>query len=85
MDRSSQSSHAPLSRIQRDTRDPNAHPVLYPAFMVHRNSAIIFVGLDWDENLKLKTLLSERGYRVTMRLRQIPNDTIVRSTGDYLN
>ena len=85
MDRSSQSNHAPFSTIQRDTRDPNAHPILYPAFLIHRNSAIVFVGLDWDENLKLKALLSDRGYRVSMRLRQIPEDTIARSSGDYLN
>lgn len=85
MDRSPQSSGKTSSSIRRDTRDPNANPLLFPAFMVHGDSAVIFVGLDWDENLRLKTLLAERGYQVSLRLRKIPDDTVVRSNGDYLN
>ena len=85
MDRSRQSCEAKGSSIQRDTRDPNADKLLFPAFLICKDSAVVFVGLDWDENLKLKALLTERGYRVSLRLREFPEDTEVRSPGLYLN
>ncbi len=85
MDRSRHICESKGSSIQRDTRDPNADKLLFPAFLICGNSAVIFVGLDWDENLRLKALLVERGYRVSLRLREIPKETEVRSPGLYLN
>jgi hypothetical protein len=85
MDRSRHICESKGSSIQQDTRDPNADKLLFPAFLIHKDAAVIFVGLDWDENLRLKALLIERGYRVSLRLREFPKDTSVRSPGLYLN
>ena len=85
MDRSRQNCESTSSSILRDTRDPNADKLLFPAFLICDDAAVIFVGLDWDENLKLKSLLAERGYRVSLRLREIPKETEIRSPGLYLN
>ncbi len=85
MDRSHNNCESKSSSILRDTRDPNADKLLFPAFLICDDAAVIFVGLDWDENLKLKSLLVDRGYRVSLRLREIPKDTEIRSPGLYLN
>jgi len=85
MDRSRPHCESKSSSILRDTRDPNADKLLFPAFLICDDVAVIFVGLDWDENLKLKSLLTERGYRVSLRLREIPKETEIRSPGLYLN